>query len=459
MHACDLQETYDGRSDDAISLLIHVAAVGLRPGFRPDQAVQHHFCDLVAGLVAQGHRDVVLRAARGPRDRRLADRGDRAARLLQVLDLEAADDEPRVVGERVRERDVARELAEVRERDRVHALEVVAHTAAIVHLDLGVAGAQHRHGRVDRAGVRRHPADEAREQDLAAGHAREQVPRDAYHVAIAVEPRAWDQAGERDTVGERHRRNLTQVSRDLRRFRAQATSLVQPRGGRIPVPPMTIPRLACAGLALALSLGGCSSPAKKHPLTLQEMILADPLPLAKGSKWTYDVTVKRFDPETDKETTRTLSWITEVIDAREGNGVVAYRIRGWPSDLAAFDLGDLGGSGDKAPAATEKTILRKDNSFLFGASAEPTLDGAEGWFSWPVIDGQKICPSAEIAYCWRVTALETGYRLSYYTGPHDQSYELEPGTGVARFHCAQHGTTTEFEAKLVSYTKAARPRP
>lgn len=211
-------------------------------------------------------------------------------------------------------------------------------------------------------------------------------------------------------------------------------------------------RLARAGLAtLALSapalLVGCSSPAKK-PLSHQEMVLADPLPLAKGSRWTYQVTVKRYDPEQDKETTKTLSWVTEVLDAKEANGVTAYRVKGWPTDLAELE--------QQVPTATEKTILRHGNNFMFGTSAEPTLDGAEGWFSWPVIDGQKICPSAEIAYCWQVTALETGYRLSFYTGPDEQSYELEPGTGVVRFHYAHHGTTNEVEAKLVSYTKAAK---
>jgi hypothetical protein len=209
---------------------------------------------------------------------------------------------------------------------------------------------------------------------------------------------------------------------------------------------MTIPRLACAGLVLALSFGGCSSPAKKKPLTLQEMILADPLPLAKGSKWTYDVTVRRFDPEADKETTKTLTWTTEVLDARESNGVTAYRVKGWPSDLAEFD------SAEPMPVPSERTILRKENSFMFGASPEPTLDGAEGWFSWPVIDGQKICPSAEMVYCWQVTAVETGYRLTFYTGPDEQSFELEPGTGVSRFRYAHHGTTNEVEAKLVSFT-------
>ena len=199
-------------------------------------------------------------------------------------------------------------------------------------------------------------------------------------------------------------------------------------------------RLACA----AVVLGACSSPPKKHQLTQQEMIEADPLPLAKGSKWTYNVTVKRFDADADKETTKTLAWTTEVLDVKYAGGVTAYRIKGWPTDLADFD---------QSPVATEKTILRSGNSFLFGATAEPTLDGAEGWFSWPVIDGQKICPSTEMVYCWHVTAVETGYALSFYTGPDEQTFELEPGTGVARFHYAHHGTTNEVEAKLVSYAK------
>ena len=50
----------------------------------------------------------------------------------------------------------------------------------------------------------------------------------------------------------------------------------------------------CLACAVAL-FAGCSSPSQKKPMTLQEMISADPLPLAKGAKWTYNVTVKRFD--------------------------------------------------------------------------------------------------------------------------------------------------------------------
>jgi hypothetical protein len=199
-------------------------------------------------------------------------------------------------------------------------------------------------------------------------------------------------------------------------------------------------KVATVGLAALLSCSG----GKKHVMTSQEMIAADPLPLAKGAKWTYDVTVKRYDADTDKETTKKLTWTTEVIDQKDGDGVTAYRVRGWLTDLDDFD---------QAPVASEKTLLRSGNKFLWGATQEPTLFKAECWFTWPVFDGQRVCESNESVYYWRATAVETGYALSYVTGPDEETFELEPGTGVSRFHYQHHGTTNEVEAKLVTYTK------
>jgi hypothetical protein len=197
---------------------------------------------------------------------------------------------------------------------------------------------------------------------------------------------------------------------------------------------------------IVLGLAACSNNAKQ-PMTLEQMIAADPLPLATGAKWTYDVTVKRYDPETEKEITKTLSWTTEVLDSHQGNGVTAFRVRGWPSDLASID------DATPNPTPTERTLLRSGNSFLFGATAEATIDGAEGWFSWPVIDGQRICPKKENVYCWEVQSIDGGYALKYYTGPDEQTFDLQPGTGVSRFHYMHHGTTNEVDARLTSYTK------
>src|SRR5438105_3792864 len=89
-------------------------------------------------------------------------------------------------------------------------------------------------------------------------------------------------------------------------------------------------RLSCVVLAVAAA-ASCSSGSKKHIMTTEEMISADPLPLAPGAKWTYAVTVKRYDAEADKEITKQLSWTTEVVDAKEANGVIAFRVKGWPT--------------------------------------------------------------------------------------------------------------------------------
>lgn len=199
-----------------------------------------------------------------------------------------------------------------------------------------------------------------------------------------------------------------------------------------------IPALALAAFA------ACGSPTPA-PMTLEQMIAADPIPLAKGAKWTYDVTYRRMDG--GKETTRQATWTTEVLDERSANGIVAYRVRGWPTDLADLD------ADTPNPTPTERTILRHGNAFLYGASAEPTIDGAEGWFSWPVMDGQRICPSHEVTYCWVVEAIDGGYRLKYNTGPDEEVFDLAPGQGVSRFHYAHHGLTNEVEARLTSFSK------
>jgi hypothetical protein len=190
----------------------------------------------------------------------------------------------------------------------------------------------------------------------------------------------------------------------------------------------------------------CSSPAKPRQLTMQEMVAADPLPLRKGAKWTYKVSVLRYDTDKDAEVKQVIDWATEVVDVKEANGVSAYVIKGWPTDLMDFDV---------APVASEKTILRSGNNFLWAEKNEPTLDNAEGWFTWPLIEGQKICPSAETTYCWQVTSIDTGYSMSFFTGPDEVTYDLAPGTGVSRFRYSHHGTTNTVEAKLVSFKKGS----
>ncbi|MEZ4366013.1 MAG: hypothetical protein R2939_06970 [Kofleriaceae bacterium] len=183
------------------------------------------------------------------------------------------------------------------------------------------------------------------------------------------------------------------------------------------IPPRSIsPTVAL--LVAASVAGACGSGRGARKPTADELLTGDPLPLAVGATWTYDATVVTYDVAEDKERTRSLTWVTEVVAARPSEGgVVAYDIKGWISDLA--------GSWGEAPTPSTRTLLRSGGTFLWQAPQSATsgavsLDGAEGWFSWPLTDGQRICPDGEGVYCWVAEATDSGYRLTYRTGPDDE---------------------------------------
>jgi hypothetical protein len=210
--------------------------------------------------------------------------------------------------------------------------------------------------------------------------------------------------------------------------------------------------LIVAIAAVIATACGPKGPRKPSP---EEMLAADPLPLAPGAAWRYRATVKQYDPEKKEDVTRSTEWTTSVIDAKPIESVVAYRIKGWPTDLVGFEAGT-------SPVATEKVLIRSGDSFMWATTPEGTVDGAEGWFTWPLLDGQQVCPNPELVYCWTVATTEDGYRLTYRTGPDEESYLIQPGTGVAEYTYLHHGTTLEVRASLVEYkegTKLATTAP
>jgi hypothetical protein len=211
-------------------------------------------------------------------------------------------------------------------------------------------------------------------------------------------------------------------------------------------------------LAAVLVAGACGS-APVRRLTDEEMVTADPLPLAPGASWGYDVTVSRYDVDKDAQVTAEMEWSTTVAAVAGADGVAGgvkgFRVMGWPSDLAAFDT--------RRPVATERVILRTGNTFLWGRGSEASLDGAEGWFSWPLLDGQKVCPEPDLTYCWVVERMDDGYQLTYRTGIDEETYLIQPGTGVARYRYSLFGKSAWVEARLTAYTPGkssggARPK-
>ena len=205
-------------------------------------------------------------------------------------------------------------------------------------------------------------------------------------------------------------------------------------------------RTALVATLLSL-LAACSSKGPKRP-SPEDMIGADPLPLALGASWQYTATISQFDAVKKTDVTRTLDWTTQVVEARPISNVVSFKVKGWPSDLVGFE-----GAG---PSATEKTIIRAGDNFLWATSPDGGVEGAQGWFSWPLQDGQKICPDPQVVYCWLVETGDDGYKLTYRTGPDEEIYLIQPGTGVAEYTYIHHGTTLEVHAKLVDYKEGQK---
>jgi hypothetical protein len=69
------------------------------------------------------------------------------------------------------------------------------------------------------------------------------------------------------------------------------------------------------------------------------------------------------------------------------------------------------------------------------------------------MDGQQICPDPQVVYCWQVATTDLGYLLTYRTGPDEESYLIQPGTGVTEYRYIHHGTTLEVHATLTGYTE------
>lgn len=205
---------------------------------------------------------------------------------------------------------------------------------------------------------------------------------------------------------------------------------------------MNMKRTAIVSLVLG-SLAACGPKVTKNPWQGQV------IPLAKGATWTYKATVIHYDQALAKEVKTSLEWKTTVVDVLPGDGVTAYVVKGWPSDL-------VGSTGEK-PAATERTLLKSDDGFLWGKERAASVGNADGWFALPLQDGAQVCPDPSLPYCWAVAEQEGGYQLSYHAGPEDLAYVLEPGRGVVKFDYTNSQTTDQVSVSLVDFAPGSPP--
>jgi hypothetical protein len=160
----------------------------------------------------------------------------------------------------------------------------------------------------------------------------------------------------------------------------------------------------------------------------------DPLALTKGATFQYDVSIEVSRGPT------TFLWTMTVVDVVEANGVTLYKISGWPAQLAEIDVDRV-----FPPAPKIRNLINANDSFVWGDS----VASGTRWFTWPLVDGQRICPDPSVRYCWTVSVAHGRYLLRMATNPDDQTFELTPGVGLTRYEYHHHGTQMSVEANLV----------
>jgi hypothetical protein len=189
--------------------------------------------------------------------------------------------------------------------------------------------------------------------------------------------------------------------------------------------------------------------APPHDATIQKQLVGDPLPMVKGATWTYDVAMHVNDMATHTVVDTTFRWTTRVVDAYAADGRRAYRIEGWAGQLADFDMMD---HPHQPPAPGLITLVRSFDNYLWSKQPSAELDGADMWFTWPLSDGQRICPDPGSRYCWQVAVEKGRYEVTMRTNPDDETFELTPGIGLTRYIYHHHGTTLDVDARLVDTT-------
>jgi len=155
---------------------------------------------------------------------------------------------------------------------------------------------------------------------------------------------------------------------------------------------------------ICIGLCGCGSrPASRELANVappSEPAKVDPLALAKGATFRYEVAIDAGAG------VRRFPWTMTVVDVVERNGVTLYKISGWPQQLVDFDPATV-------PTPKLRNLINANDNYVW-ADDVANVAGTR-WFTWPLFDGQRICPDPNIRYCWTVSVERGRYSLRMVT--------------------------------------------
>jgi len=210
------------------------------------------------------------------------------------------------------------------------------------------------------------------------------------------------------------------------------------------------------------------------------------MPMTPGTYWVYKGSVRWYDFEHHRPTTKTVSikmTVQKVIDRPDFTAVV---ISGFPGDLDWSE-----GEWSAAPWLLIET--NRHQVFLEGLDLDVDVSKLESdstsfqkymtedslIFQWPLKKGQKFCDAEskqrpDDRYCWVIAThsqknlgavkgiraqLRDVFLLQNVTNPDDTQMELSPGIGFVSYQYHHHGSIADTRMSLVEFHPVAGPSP
>jgi hypothetical protein len=204
-----------------------------------------------------------------------------------------------------------------------------------------------------------------------------------------------------------------------------------------------------------------------------------PIPLEKGTRWTYEGKVETTLLGSAKVYSTNISWVMEVVDSMENTNARAAVISGTPDELAWYEPGQVPGYSVllnfsnhvyRFPAKT----LQQASSLMLEMANEPgkffpKAEDVDDWFALPLAKDKRWGGDLQREdgwYCWRVEDEHLSklrikgcadkhafpiYTLAYRTNPDHQVLDIAPGLGITRFIYVHHGTVASADVRLVAF--------
>jgi hypothetical protein len=226
----------------------------------------------------------------------------------------------------------------------------------------------------------------------------------------------------------------------------------------------------------------------KSDLPAQNPEPPEVFPLAEGTSWVYQGTVRWFDFSSGKAVKTRVTWTTQVKRVTRRQHLTAAVINGFPWDLDW---------SDGHPQPIDALLLASDDGGYYESPLENVKDGVKRLadssdslqdlvdpddilLQLPLAKGKKFCGDTEQMareddeYCWVVNSVDRisllkvkglepkqyqVYEVSFRTNPDDTELQFSPGVGLISYQYHHHGSIADTDLKLVAFHKNPGLRP